>query len=64
MGGGGRVGVGGEGGVGWGGVGGVLGVLVRDVVSGGGRVGGGMGNGVLSGWCAMGIIIFKGVLTK
>ena len=30
--------------------GGVHGVLVRDVVGGGGRVGGGMGNGVLSGW--------------
>ena len=40
------------------------GVLVRDVVGGGGRVGGGMGDGVLSGWCAMGIIIFKGELTK
>ena len=39
------------------------GVLVRDVVGGGGRVGGGMGDGVLSGWCAMGIIIFEGVLT-
>ena len=23
-----------------------------------------MGDGVLSGWCAMGIIIFEGVLTK
>ena len=48
--------------------GGVRGVLVRDVVGGGGRVGGGMGDGVLSGWkggwCAMGIIIFEGVLTK
>ena len=29
-----------------------------------GWVGGGMGDGVLSGWCAMGIIIFEGVLTK
>ena len=28
---------------------GVCGVLVRDVVGGGGRVGGGMGDGVLSG---------------
>ena len=37
---------------------GVSGVLVRDVM------GGGMGDGVLSGWCAMGIIIFQGVLTK
>ena len=26
------------------------GVLVRDVVGGGGRLGGGMGDGVLSGW--------------
>ena len=38
---------------GWGmvkrGGGGVHGVLVRDVVGGGGRVGGGMGDGVLSG---------------
>ena len=30
--------------------GGVLGVLVRDVVGDGGRVGGGMGDGVLSAW--------------
>ena len=44
--------------------GGVCGVLVRDVVGGGGRMGGGIGDGVLSGWCAMGIIIFEGVLTK
>ena len=43
---------------------GVSGVLVRDVVGGGGRLGVGMGDGVLSGWCAMGIIIFEGVLTK
>ena len=50
----------GEGG-GWGWV---HGVLVRDVVGGGGRVGGGMGGGVLCGWCARGIIIFEGVLTK
>ena len=28
----------------------VHGVLVRDVVGGGGRVGGGEGDGVLSGW--------------
>ena len=34
--------------VGW--CGGVHGVLVKDVVSVGGRVGGGMGDGVLSGW--------------
>ena len=62
------------GGVGWGigGVGavgglvgvGVSGVLLRNVVGGGGRVGSGVGDGVLSGWCAMGIIIFQGVLTK
>ena len=38
----------------------VCGVLVRDVVGGGGMVGGGM----LSGWCARGNIIFEGVLTK
>ena len=44
--------------------GGVHGVLVRDVVDGGGRVGGDMGDDVWSGWCAMGIIIFEGVLTK
>ena len=70
---------GGGSGVGWGlvggmgvlvgGMGGVVhGVLMRDVVGGGGRLGGGMGDGVLSGskggWCAMGIIIFKGVLTN
>ena len=30
--------------------GGVSGVLVRDVVGGGGWLGGGMGDGVLSGW--------------
>ena len=36
----------------------------EDVVGGGWRVGGGMGDVVLSGWCAMGIIIFEGVLTK
>ena len=42
----------------------MCGVLVRDFVGGGGRVGGGMGDGVLSGWCAMGITIFEGVLTK
>ena len=35
--------------VGWVGVV-VSGVLVRDVVGGGGRVCGGMGDGVLSGW--------------
>ena len=35
--------------VGWVGIG-VRGVLVRDVVHGGGRVGGGMGDGVLSRW--------------
>ena len=34
---------------GWGWWGGVCGVLMRDVVGGGGRVGGGMGDGVLSG---------------
>ena len=34
----------------WGRGGGVHGVLVRDVVGGGGREGGGMGDGVLSGW--------------
>ena len=28
----------------------VRGVLVRDVVGGGGRLGGGMGDGVLNGW--------------
>ena len=38
------------GGVGVGGGGGMHGVLVRDVVGGGGRLGGGMGDGVLSGW--------------
>ena len=43
--------VGGVGGCQFGGRGGgVLGVLVRDVVGGGGRVGGGMGDGVLSAW--------------
>ena len=36
------------GGIGGGGK--VHGVLVRDVVGGGGRMGGGMGDGVLSGW--------------
>ena len=30
--------------------GGVSGVLVRDVVGGGGRLGGSMGDGVLNGW--------------
>ena len=65
-GGGGGMGVGGVGGggVGGGGGGGVVGVLVRDVVGGGRRLGGGVGDGMLSGWCAMGIIIFKRVLTK
>ena len=29
---------------------GVCGMLVRDVAGGGGRMGGGMGDGVLSGW--------------
>ena len=36
--------------MGRGGGGEVHGVLVRDVVGGGGRVGGGMGDGVLSVW--------------
>ena len=41
---------GGVSGVGGGRGGGVSGVLVRDVVGGGGRLCGGMGDGVLSGW--------------
>ena len=45
----GGVGVRGWGGWWWVGVG-VSGVLVRDVVGGRGRVGGGMDDGVLSGW--------------
>ena len=47
---------------------GVSGVLVRDVVDGGKRLGGGMADGVLSGWwggwCAVKIIIFERVLTE
>ena len=38
-------------------------VLARDVC-GGGRFEAGVGAGVLSGWCAVGIIIFKRVLTN
>ena len=38
-----------------GGSGRVRSVLVRDV-GGGGRAGGGMGDDVLSGWCALGIM--------
>ena len=55
-----------DGGVEASGVGVVLGwvviVLVKAVVGGGRRVGGVVDDGVFGGWCAGGIIIFKGVL--